>query len=630
MKLRNKDISMNIKSVILPKKLELIFVFIVLIFALLLGLYSLKKNQDIRNQASGQSYEYQIPQVKNAEDYIKFDVKYINLTEPNEGNNSYLPHQVVHPDVVYIKNGWNGYKYWLSVSPFPNLNPKYEDPHIFASNDGYSWIEPRNKPVVPLIHPRQFEYSDADLVFDSNKLWLYYRLNNKNGSFDYADDSVKLYRISSSDGVNWTIPEATNLHFLPSGSFASPTIAKDGSSFVLFYVNTIKDEMHRLESNDGINWSKDEVVFSLPKIWHLDVFKHQDTYIALINEGPQANKPKIYYLTSKNTYDWENQGILLMPSAEGWDSTRLYRSTALIEGSRFRLWYSAFQNNLGRTGYTEDNNFQFVKKKVPSCKSWSDVHINSCDSIDKSMGNDGDCISDSLDVVINISSSNQPTHMKIMRASPEEWCSQININDYRWSKLEDYKTRKTWSFDQWGEKKICVALKNEGGWGVPCGGSISLVNENKPISNTPEPSVTEQPTLPPISNTPEPSVTEQPTLPPPSEPPICKSWSDIYVNNCNTYEKFSERFFGCIVDSKNITLHINAINSPKKMKIINVNPEIWCNSLEVNDSRWSQVYDYKSYFNWVLSKGSGEKKVCVVMKNEQGWGDPCGAKIIVE
>ena len=42
--------------------------------------------------------------------------------------------QTTHPDVLYIPTGFNGYKYWLSHTPYPYTNDFYENPEIVCSN----------------------------------------------------------------------------------------------------------------------------------------------------------------------------------------------------------------------------------------------------------------------------------------------------------------------------------------------------------------------------------------------------------------------------------------------------------------------------------------------------------------
>ena len=38
--------------------------------------------------------------------------------------------QAVHPDVYYNASGWKGYKYWMTMTPYPNSNSGFENPSI--------------------------------------------------------------------------------------------------------------------------------------------------------------------------------------------------------------------------------------------------------------------------------------------------------------------------------------------------------------------------------------------------------------------------------------------------------------------------------------------------------------------
>jgi hypothetical protein len=61
-----------------------------------------------------------------------------------------------HPAVLYFKDGWNGYKYWMAETPFsPKAQPypdRFECPTIHVSNDGVNWayIGEELKPIDDL------------------------------------------------------------------------------------------------------------------------------------------------------------------------------------------------------------------------------------------------------------------------------------------------------------------------------------------------------------------------------------------------------------------------------------------------------------------------------------------------
>lgn len=55
-----------------------------------------------------------------------------------------------HPSVLYFKDGWNGYKYWMAFTPMPDgTQPKpyvdrWERPCVYASNDGKTFTDIHN------------------------------------------------------------------------------------------------------------------------------------------------------------------------------------------------------------------------------------------------------------------------------------------------------------------------------------------------------------------------------------------------------------------------------------------------------------------------------------------------------
>ena len=73
-------------------------------------------------------------------------------------------------------NAWNGYRYWMAMTPYPNAQNAYENPSIVVSDDGETWIEPPgiSNPIVP--YPGAGYYnSDPCLVKAGNLLYLFYR-----------------------------------------------------------------------------------------------------------------------------------------------------------------------------------------------------------------------------------------------------------------------------------------------------------------------------------------------------------------------------------------------------------------------------------------------------------------------
>src|SRR5699024_8293928 len=48
--------------------------------------------------------------------------------------------KAVHPSVHAFRIPWNGYRFWMAFTPYPNT--QHENPSIVASGDGVNWVVP--------------------------------------------------------------------------------------------------------------------------------------------------------------------------------------------------------------------------------------------------------------------------------------------------------------------------------------------------------------------------------------------------------------------------------------------------------------------------------------------------------
>ena len=110
-----------------------------------------------------------------------------------------------HPSILFFNTAWNGYHYWCAITPYPNSDAQYENPHIFCSNDGITWIEPTNI-VNPIEYspPTTAFSSDVNLMFLDGYLYCFWRDNGiiSNGLYGRS-----IWVKKSLDGVNWTPKE---------------------------------------------------------------------------------------------------------------------------------------------------------------------------------------------------------------------------------------------------------------------------------------------------------------------------------------------------------------------------------------------------------------------------------------
>ena len=262
--------------------------------------------------------------------------------------------QAVHPDIAYFPEGWQGYKYWMVFTPYPFGKRAYENPSILVSQDGYHWDIPpglRNPVVGPV---SRGYHADPDLLYDqkSGELWLYF--------MRFKDNQSYLYRVCSSDGINWSNPEL--IFQEPYFGMLSPSILYQGGLYHLWYVdsgrlgiNSGYTEVKYRTSDDGVNWSQPQKVsidLQGYQVWHLEVSYIPSAeefwmFFPGFKEGQVANRTDLFFARAVEPLQWtvSPQPVLTKSSGKAWDNTRIYRASFLYdeESKEIRLWYSAAQ-----------------------------------------------------------------------------------------------------------------------------------------------------------------------------------------------------------------------------------------------------------------------------------------------
>lgn len=263
--------------------------------------------------------------------------------------------QSTHPSVVRFDTPWNGYLYWMAMTPYPFNNDGLEDPSIIASNDGRTWVVPEglSNPLTPA--PETGHNCDVELVYNSdcNELWLYYVEAD-----DKVQSWVKLMR--SSDGIKWTRPETVLHDPEQKYSILSPCILRlhDGT-WRMWYVDTgdtgyqnQDNKVRTRTSSDGLSWSGEEtcrdLVQSGYQIWHLTILRESefDTLHAVYPaypDGTNCDYCKLFYAVKEGDSPWKTFSMPLMEQGkEGqWDDFCLYRTSFLLErrNDLLRVWY---------------------------------------------------------------------------------------------------------------------------------------------------------------------------------------------------------------------------------------------------------------------------------------------------
>ncbi|MFL0246269.1 hypothetical protein [Candidatus Clostridium stratigraminis] len=263
--------------------------------------------------------------------------------------------QPMHPDVLFISSGFHGFNYWMAYTPYPYENDDFENPCISVSNDGLKWITPNGlkNPIAP--PPKDVltggHFSDTDLIFDNNELSVYYVYNKKN-----VLGPSKFYRSTSGDGINWSKPQLIYQCKNPISGY-SPAVIKENGIYKMWYISE-GNIMSYVTSKNSLDWSSRETCkIKIPgwTSWHINVIKSNIGYEGLLTARKnQEGYTALFYIKSTNGIDWTaSENPTIYPSANGWDSHNIYRSSFIIQNNQYRVWYSACDyNNKWGIGYT--------------------------------------------------------------------------------------------------------------------------------------------------------------------------------------------------------------------------------------------------------------------------------------
>ena len=203
-----------------------------------------------------------------------------------------------HPAVLRFRNKWNNYYYWAAITPYPNVDSQYENPHIFCSNDGKTWIEPPGiiNPIEPVPSIQGYN-SDVNLLREGEYLYCYWR--------EVTVVSRTLWVKKSLDGIHWSEREfICKVPVNDKIDFISPAVVKDGDQYQCYAVcGPEKDpgnyydsySIRRMVSNDATKGFTPEynngyelVTIenrpwgSLQDPWHLEVKKVSNIWLMLV------------------------------------------------------------------------------------------------------------------------------------------------------------------------------------------------------------------------------------------------------------------------------------------------------------------------------------------------------------
>lgn len=296
---------------------------------------------------------------------------------------SYGDNEAYHPKVITFDKKWNGYKYWMSYTPYPGGNSGYENPHIAVSNDLVNWYAPNgeNKSLdeVKNKYKKKRYNSDAHIVYNKDKdiIICYWRY------VDDTNESVTIFKRETKDGVTWTDKEkvlySKNRH---KKDYVSPAIIYDEGIYKMWYVN-VCNTITYAESTDGSKWTdKNKISFKYPSkldTWHLDVIKTDKGYEMITvayDKWHNHNRMDLYYTYSTDEVNFGDAIKIFEPERGtlNWDNSGIYRSSMIYLDGMYYLYYGAVGVTAERgIGFAYGKNVTDLKRDKTNYKDPKEV-----------------------------------------------------------------------------------------------------------------------------------------------------------------------------------------------------------------------------------------------------------------
>lgn len=260
---------------------------------------------------------------------------------------SYQPY---HPSVVHFTELFNGFSFWMAYTPYPIGGGLYIDrwecPSIAVSNDGVTWTTPPGltNPIQDLteeqIQNRAY-YSDPCLIYHNNQFELWYRLTEDRSNVQ----GTKVYRVFSSDGINWSEPELVLTGDDPNnGLSGNDRIFRSMQVFVIdgvyrvYYVTQDLGLKFAESSNPASGFWENETVLNLindhgESIWHIGMYKEDNLY----HLTAYVSTLGICYYTSLNGVDFTYHGTIIKNNDVKYSGIKgLYQTVPVKVGDE---WY---------------------------------------------------------------------------------------------------------------------------------------------------------------------------------------------------------------------------------------------------------------------------------------------------
>jgi hypothetical protein len=192
---------------------------------------------------------------------------------------------------IYFPNGWSGWRFWMVGAPYPASAgenapagaAKYENPCIYVSNDGETWVVPTGmtNPIATSIGLSDTNSYYADPMIcanaDNTKLYVIWMWTNQSAGAVKSSFFIS----DSSDGVTWSTPveilQSTSATFIPN----TPSLFWNGNGWTIFSIDTASGTFRPMyttttSATPYTGWAAPGSALSgaVPAVWTASVMPH--------------------------------------------------------------------------------------------------------------------------------------------------------------------------------------------------------------------------------------------------------------------------------------------------------------------------------------------------------------------
>ncbi len=247
-------------------------------------------------------------------------------------------------------------------------NGSYQDIDTLGSNSGNSWNEHLYNitPYIPVRYGYELPWSKKGTVVsptlseESDRV-IKPAVIKDNGTYRMwytgratSTSPYKIFYATSQDGYSW---DKKGVVLSPTGDETSVyfcSVINDSGTYKMWYVakNDTSTSIRYAESIDGMNWTKKGVVIS-PTAGGWDasnvdggwILKENSTYKMWYAGNDGVNITHICYATSLDGINWTKKGVVLDGGGSYESKALKYPSVVRMPDGIYRMWYTAYNDD---------------------------------------------------------------------------------------------------------------------------------------------------------------------------------------------------------------------------------------------------------------------------------------------